>query len=252
MDEFPLPRKVYRLHLAFVRKINDVYIFVQQSLPLLEQARNNYEISTHKKDRRYYVPTVGREKFARRTDNELREIYDRFISRELFENLIVTAVSQFESFLFETLRLILVTYPQKLTLNVRGMETRREIPLEVLLEAPSREDALRQVIERQLNSLFYAAPEAYLTYLNNIASVDTSDSAFLDYIEIKAARDIIVHNSGTINKIYLAKAGDRKRGELGERLLMDSRYFGHCVATLRRLSGIIRRDVDKNFPEKNE
>jgi hypothetical protein len=252
MNDLPLARKVYRLHTAFVRKVNDVHIFVQQSFPLLEEARSNYEASTHKKDRRYYVPTVGRKKFARRKDKELKEIYDRFLSRELFENLIVTAVSHFESFLFAVLQLVLLAYPKKLTLNVRGMDIKKEIPLDILLDTDNREDALREVIERQLNSLSYATPKAYLEYLNSITGVDTSDPAFLDYIEIKAARDVIIHNSGIINDVYLSKVGDKKRGEVGDGLVVDNQYFNHCIATLKRLSGIIRRDVDKQFPEKKK
>ncbi len=252
MDDLPLARKVYRLHTAFVRKVNDVHIFVQQSFPLLEEAQSNYEASTHKKDRRYYVPTVGRKKFARRKDRELKEIYDRFLSRELFENLIVAAVSHFESFLFAVLHLVLLTYPKKLALNVRGMDIKKEIPLDILLDTDSRENALREVIERQLNSLSYATPREYLEYLNSITGVDTLDPAFLDYIEIKATRDVIIHNSGIINDVYLSKVGNKKRGGVGDRLVADNQYFNHCIATLKRLSGIIRRDVDKQFPEKKK
>ena len=252
MDALPLARKVYRLHTAFVRKVNDVHIFVQQSFPLLEEARRNYEASTHKKDRRYYVPTVGRKKFARRKDKELKEIYDRFLSRELVENLIVTAVSHFENFLFAVLQIVLLAYPKKLTLNVRGMDIKKEIPLDILLDADNREGALREVIGRQLNSLSYATPTAYLEYLNSLTGVDTSDPAFLDYIEIKATRDVVIHNSGIINEVYLSKVGNKKRGEVEDRLVIDNQYFDHCIAILKRLSGIIRRDIDKQFPEKKK
>lgn len=250
MDDIPLARKVYRLHTALVRKVNDVHIFVQQSFPMLEEARCNYEASTHKKDRRYYVPAVGRKKFARRKDRELKEIYDRFLCRELFENLIVTAISYFESFLFAVLQLVLLAHPKKLTLNVRGMDIKKEIPLDILLDTDNREDALREVIERQLSSLSYATPKAYLEYLNSITGVDTSDPAFLDYVEIKATRDVVIHNSGIINDVYLSKVGNRKRGEVGGRLVINDQYFNHCIATLKRLSGIIRRDLDKKFPDK--
>jgi hypothetical protein len=249
MDNLPLARKVYRLHTAFVRKMNDVHIFVQQSFPLLEDARNNYESSTHKKDRRYYVPTVGRKKFARRKDRELKEIYDRFLYRELFENLVVTAISHFESFLFTVLQLVLLTHPKKLTLNVRGMDIKKEIPLNILLDANNREDALYEVIERQLNALSYAAPKAYLEYLKSVTGVDTTDPAFADYIEIKATRDVLIHNAGIVNDVYLSKVGNKNRGEGGDRLAIEKQYFNHCIATLKRLSGIIRRDIYKQFPE---
>jgi len=252
MSNLSLERQIYRLHLAFVRKINDTHIFVRQSFPLLEEAKNSYKTSAHKNDRSYYVPTVGREKFAKRTDQELREIYGRFISRELYENLIVTAVSQFESFLFDALRIILLAYPQKLKISIRGNESKKDVPIDLLLEADSIEDVLKEVIERQLNSLSFAAPREYLGYLNNVASVNTEDDAFLDYIEIKATRDILIHNAGVVNEIYVAKSGAKKRGAIGDKLLIDLRYFEHCVAILKRLSGIIYRDVKKTFPDNSK
>lgn len=251
MNDLPLARKIYRLHTALVRKLNDVHIFVQQSFPLLKEARSNYEVSTHKKDRRYYVPTVGRKKYARRKDRELREIYSRFLSTELFENLIVTAVSHFEFFLFSVLQIVLLAYPKKLTLNVQGIDTNREIPLEVVLNADSLETAVREVIDRQMISLSYASPRTYLLYFNKVTGVDTSDPAFLVYVEIKATRDVIIHNAGTANNTYIAKVGNRKRGEVGQRLINDEQYFESCIATLKRLSGIVRRDINKHFPEKS-
>jgi hypothetical protein len=228
--------------------MNDLYIFVHKSFPILQQMQDQYEISTHKKDRRYYVPTRGRKKFARRKDKEIREIYSRFLSRELFENLIVTAISQFESFLFVVLRLVFLKYPKKLTINIRGIDTEKGIPLAILLDTENRAEALEKVIERQLNGLSYAPPSAYLDYVKRVCGVDTSDPAFVDYIELKASRDLIIHNSGIINASYLLKAGVEKRGNVGEKIAVNESYFDHCLATLKRLSGIIRRDIDKHFP----
>ena len=146
------------------------------------------------------------------------------------------------------LRLIITEHPQKLTLNVRGIETAREVPIEILLQSSNLEDALNEVIERRLNAISYAPPKAYLEYLGHIVGMETSDLAFMDFIEIKATRDLIVHNSGIINDVYLSKAGDRQRGNIGEKAVIDSKYFDHCIATLKRVSGIIKRETEKNFP----
>lgn len=250
MGNIPLSKQVYSLHLAFVRKINDVHIFVQQAIPLLNEARDKYEASKHEKDRRYYVPTIGRTKFARRTDQELKNIYERFIENELYENFIVTAVSLFESLLFDVLRLVIYSYPQKLTLNVQGIQVDRTVPIEVLLQSNTLESALEEVIRKRINSISYAMPKAYLEYLNNVAGITISDPVFPDYIEIKATRDVIIHNARIINEIYIQKAGDKSRGKINEKLIMDLDYFNHCIATLKRVSGIIQRDIKQNFPEK--
>ncbi len=98
----------------------------------------------------------------------------------------MTAISQFESMLFEVLALVIRSYPQKLTLNVQGMQVERNVPIDLLLQSDNLENVLAEVIRRRINAASYASPKAYLEYLNAVAEIKTSDPAFLDYIEIKA------------------------------------------------------------------
>ena len=150
--------------------------------------------------------------------------------------------------LFEVLRLVIYAYPQKLTINIQGIQAERNVPIEVLLQSDTLENALAEVIRRRINAVSYAAPKAYLEYLNSVAGITISDPAFLDYIEIKAARDVIIHNAGVVNDVYLQKAGNNSRGLINDKLEIDFDYFNHCIATLKRVSGIIQRDIEKNFP----
>ncbi|HJR09002.1 MAG TPA: hypothetical protein VJ842_17215 [Pyrinomonadaceae bacterium] len=67
---------------------------------------------------------------------------------------------------------------------------------------------------------------------------------------MKATRDLLIHNSGVINDVYLSKVEAKKRGERGERILINAGYFDHCISTLKRLSGIVKRDIEIAFPSK--
>jgi len=251
-----LADEVHNLQVDFLRRINDSYIFAQQAVPLLQEAQQELGLAAESK-KKYYVPSlaVGKRKFAERTDAQLREIYSRFIERELYENLIVTAVSQFESFLFSALRLIIFRYPKKLNLNVGGLEIEKTIPLDLLLNADSKEDAVRQVIEQTLNRISYAGPTAYLGYLKGITHVDTTDTAFNDFFEIKATRDLIIHNLGVINETYLTKvreADKTPRGPIGDRIPIDDLYFSHCIATLKQLSSALDKGISANFTKTGQ
>ena len=245
--------RVNRLHLAFINRIDDTHIFAQQSIPLLESYQSELTDSKSKEHHRYIVPKVKSRGGIpqKRSDKELKEIYDRFIHRELYENLIVTAVSQFESYLFEVLRIVITAYPQKLALNIKGTESKRDIPLELLLSANSLSEVITQIIDRRLNELSYASPKEYLEYLGKLLGIDITDPAFLDYIEVKATRDLVIHNRGIVNQTYLSKVGDKKRGETGQSITIDVGYFDHCVATLKRLSGIFQRDITENFTKND-
>ena len=243
-----LAKRIYRRHLGFVRELRDMYIFLQQGLPLLQDAKDRYAGSSHKKDRRYYIPAVGRRKFARRKDAELKAIFDRYIGRSLYETFLVSGVSQFETFLIDVLSLVLHEYPKSITRKVLDMPACSTVPVDVILDASSREGAIDQMIERHLAAVMYGRPEAYLRYISDLCGIDISDSVFQDYIEIKATRDLVVHNDSEINHVYLAKAGSKARGNLGDPVGVDSNYFAHCVGVLTRISGIIERDTGRKFP----
>ena len=113
MGKRDLALRIARRQNGIVREVNDIHIFVNQSLPLLDEAKRPFTKSKHKKDRRYYVPSIRRTKFAKRTDQELKDIYQRFTDHALYETFLVSVVSKFEAFLADVVKEILIEYPQK-------------------------------------------------------------------------------------------------------------------------------------------
>lgn len=240
--------RIARLQNGIVRELNDIHIFIRQALPLLEESKALHAASTHKKDRRYYVPAVNRTKFARRTDKELKDIYDQFTSRRLYESFLITAIGEFEGFLSQVMREVFRAYPLKLGVSVPGIAACRGAPIDVILGSGTLEEVLDRTVEEHLRGVFFAAPRAYVEYFSKVVGTDVDDPAFLDYYELKATRDLLVHNSRVINAIYIEKAGSKARGKVGQKIGVDSPYFDGALATLKRLSGIIKRDAEKAFP----
>ena len=247
-DNETLPQKIGKLERRFRRRINDTHIFAQQAIPLLDLQKKELETNPRKGNRKYPVPSTKTNQVAQRDDRQIKAIYERFISREMYENFIVNAVSQLESLLFDILRIVINAYPQKLTVSPKkGTEVNKNISLDVLLNAADLSDALATVIDKRLNEVSYASPKDYLEYMNKVIGVDTSDNFYLDYLEIKATRDLIIHNAGIVNDVYLYKAGIKKRGELREIIKVDEEYFNHCIATLKKVSRSIGKYVEKNY-----
>ena len=83
-------------------------------------------------------------------------------------------------------------------------------------------------------------------------SIRQIDEAFSDYIEIKATRDLLVHNAGRINHIYISKAEDKARGDIGDKVVIDENYFNHCIAVMKRVSVVVQRDIESKFGEHKE
>jgi hypothetical protein len=181
---------------------------------------------------------------------------DRFVQGELYETLVVAAVSQFEAFIGDVISAILKAYPKKLAV-VPGVgkdkdQCSKEVSLEVILRSGSYAEIIDSIIAARCEMLFFAPPKKYIEYLGEIAGIDTSDEAFSNYIEIKASRDIIIHNNKIANTIYQSKAGKDARAQVGENIVVDAKYFDHTVMILKRISGIIARDTRKTFGRKDD
>lgn len=48
------------------------------------------------------------------------------------------------------------------------------------------------------------------------------------------------------------KAGSKARAGLGESVPVDSVYYARSIATLKRVSGALKRDVEAEFGRKRE
>jgi len=248
----PLAHRIASLQIGLVRELNDFHIFLSQAAPVLKEAREPLAASTHKKDRRYFVPASGRTKFAKRSDKELKAIYDRFLNSGLYEAFLIASISSFESFLLKVLRIIVSDYPGKLSISVQGVNSCKTAPVATVFDAASLEEAQEVIIADHLSGVFYAQPKAYLEYSKKVIGIEDEDEAFEHYLEMKATRDLLVHNGGVVNSTYLAKAGLHARGKMGKKLVVDSTYFDQGVAALKRMSGIIKRYSERNFPIKKE
>lgn len=246
-----LAAQVYRLHLDFLKRANDAVVFLTEITPLLKSARKAFVGSDSAKIRKYVVPSADGVRTSKRTHEQMQRIFDRYLSRDLAANFVVTAVSQFESYLFDVLRIVIRRYPDKLKLNANGQEIKdRQVSIDVILRAGTLDEARSEVIDHRIVAVSYSKPSDYLKYIKSIAGIDTDDDAFQRFVEIKATRDVIIHNNGVANEMYEEKVGNRKRAERGKALPVDSDYFEQAIATLKRCSNIISRDIDKTFPLK--
>lgn len=240
------------LHVDNVRRFNDTHIFVSQSIPVLIDVRNQYRKSKSKKDKKYYVPYKGRSRFAKRTDVELKKIFDRYIDKDLYTNFIIASVSQLESFLADILRYVILCYPQKLSIKIQGILTSKDMPLDFLTGSNTIKEALEKAIDRRVNEVFRASPDLYFKYFEEVTGVKIAEEVFEDYIEIKATRDLLVHNTGKINQIYLNKAGKKARGKNGDILKVDDQYFEYCLDVMKRVSRVVYNGIKDNFCKSNE
>ena len=109
-----------------------------------------------------------------------------------------------------------------------------------------QDDLFRQVVSGHLTSVFRQRPSDYLIYLSKLIGV-REDATFLDYYEIAATRDLVVHNNRVVNGLYLDKARDKARGVLDDKVAVNEDYYYEAIAIMKKVSEAIERDVETKY-----
>jgi hypothetical protein len=137
-------------------------------------------------------------------------------------------VALFEDFIFDLLRLWLMTYPASLS--------ERPLKFGTVLKAPDKATVTQTVIDKELNDLKYERLADWFDYLEKLARLGCPSVAEIETLaEIKASRDILVHNKGMANAVYVAKAGNRARCQAGERLEIPEQYHHASWTTIKQV-----------------
>lgn len=120
-----------------------------------------------------------------------------------------------------------------------------------LVTAANKDELIQRMFSDHVGNVFRQRPSLYMTYLAKLLSVK-NDPSFSDYYEVCATRDLVVHNNGVANALYVEKAGTKARGAVGERIPVNQDYYYEVLAKLKKVSGAIKRDIEKKYGKCEE
>ncbi len=150
---------------------------------------------------------------------ELHDRYRYLAFHQLAINGLFQIVTIIETLLGDVVRTVISRYPQKL-----GMK--RTIALQSVLEAKTLDEIHLKATDLLLNELSYKSPSEFAECLDSLLSIKLLECpAFHKYIEVKATRDIYIHNRGIANGVYAKKTGSHARAKTGQSLPVDIPYF---------------------------
>jgi hypothetical protein len=110
-------------------------------------------------------------------------------------------------------------FPQKLG-------GKRSISLQTVLESRTVEELHIKATDNLLNELSYKSPADFSEAVQSLLSLNLLECpAFHKYMEIKASRDIFIHNRGVANETYVRKAGTHQRVNSGMKVPAHLLYF---------------------------
>lgn len=98
--------------------------------------------------------------------------------------------------------------------------------MQAVFDSKSIEEVHIRASDTLLNELAYKSPQEFSEALNSLLSINLLECpAFHKYMELKATRDIYIHNRGVANEIYLRKAGNHARVTAQQPLPVNIQYF---------------------------
>ena len=150
-----------------------------------------------------------------------------YISDYLVSSSFQHFVSLFEEFFFDLLRLWLAAYPQSLS--------RKQLEFSTVLKASDKAAIVLAVVDKELNELKYERLADWFAYLDRLVKLGCPTDEIERLAEIKASRDILVHNKGIANAAYVSKAGRRARYRDGEPLEISEPYHRESWETIKKV-----------------
>ena len=155
-----------------------------------------------------------------------------------------------EGFLQDTISLCLHFDNRRIKTPVQGIDHVRKIEVTDIIDSSNKIELISLIIERELTKIFYAGPDKQKEYFDKVLGVNIVDELWNNWTENKATRDLIVHNKGIINKIYIAKVKENSRGKIGEQIKVDKVYFDKSLADLKSLIGNISSTLKREYNNK--
>ena len=137
-------------------------------------------------------------------------------------------VSCFERFVLDYLRAWLTEYP--------GSLSGKQIEFRTVLDAPDRDEIVTAVVQKEVLGVMYKRVTGWFKYLEKIAQLGCPSQDQIEQLaEIKASRDVLVHNNGIAHSIYVDKSMGRARFAEGDRLDLPEQYHRDSWQLLKQV-----------------
>lgn len=159
----------------------------------------------------------------------------------ILEGLFVLAVSSFENSIFDTMRILFTHIPEK-------MEMKNEtIAKWDLLNG----NPIAQVIEKKVLDQSYKNTKDFLTYFIKVTGIRVTDffdsDDFSNLIEIKASRNLLIHNNLKVNSFYKENAGRLERSPNGLYLEINQDYLFNTIVVLQNLLKLFKIKLTSKY-----
>lgn len=167
------------------------------------------------------------------------------------KSLIVSLVTEYDSFIGKLLRAIFVLQPNMLNSSDKSMSFSQ------LLAFDSLDEARNSILDREVSGILYRSREEQLEYLTKKTNINLLDSVtrWKEFVELTERRNLFVHGDGQVSSQYIEKcsrAGVKFDLEQGHVLEVDNDYFASSYHTILHVGLTIGALVWKKFDASDD
>ena len=175
------------------------------------------------------------------TDNFIKYITSLKINKLPIDGIFQLVII-IESLLNELVSIILFEYPKKIP-------NKKMLDVGTIISCESLEIIKQRIIEIIVNEISYKSPKDFATEFENITGINLFEiPAYHHYVELKATRDIYIHNNGISNSIYFSKSGSLARVNPGEVLPVTNQYFLMTYEKCLQLTEVLEKTFNEIWP----
>lgn len=235
MNVTELRDKTSKLKISKQKFINETFLWVnlaRESVKALSD--ENLE---------FYVPKAkSPNELKSITRNKPSEVKQRIISKDIYNSAFVSLVASVEDYLYKISEWILLYDNNRIKYTIKNANGENSISVIDLIDN-EKEDLISKIISQKLAGLFYASPKKQIEYYEKALDIVIDSTIWKQWIEIKARRDLLVHNNGFINDIYLTKTENHDLSLRGTEIIISDDYFTDAVGFLKRMTGQIDKRI---------
>lgn len=224
-------------HLKTVKQmfVNETFMWVNLARESVNKLPNtNFEFNVPKAKHPQIMKSISRKKPL--------EVKERIVTKDIYNSAFVSMVASIEDYLFKICELILSYDNNRIKYNLQQLNTSNNVSVIDLIDY-NKEELIKKIINEKLIALFYAGPQIQIKYFEKALDINIEKEIWDTWTEIKARRDIIVHNNGIINETYLDKTKSTNLSLLNTEILISDEYFANAVSFFKSMAGQIDKKI---------
>lgn len=222
--------------------LDDTYLWV-------EIARNSIQEMPEDKIKFEVPNTKGNKKKIQRTDK--KNMILRMTTKDIYYSGYIMLISSIEDYLNKIMKLLLLYDNNRIKVTIPNASMQTSIDIIDFINA-SKDEMINDIVEQRVNNLFYASPQKQLEYMDKALGINISQEDWYIWVEYKARRDVIVHNSGIVNDVYCSKVNGYGRYAKHDTVTFNETEFANVISTLKRIVESIDSLIRKEYHIPNE